>query len=332
MGESLYFQWHITDACNFRCRHCYQHDFTGASDLALDGLIKVYENIASYAGSRKTRINITGGEPFLRKDLFGLLRYLDRHDTTEELAIITNASLIDEDLLERLKGIKKLRQLKISLDGATAKTNDSIRKAGAFRMTLEKINLVQEKGALEVIVMLTAMRSNAYELPAVFQLCRELKVDGLIIERFIPLGQGKGLKSEVINKEDWKRLTREIFEYMEIDAGENDILPCKAFWIKFKEGDSELLGAECNLGDDAFAVMPNGDLLPCRRFAMKIGNLLENNLGDIIRGSRVLKEVTDKSKLKGKCATCHIDRCRGCRAFAYAVENDYLAEDSLCWL
>lgn len=332
MGENLYFQWHITDACNFRCRHCYQHGFTGESDLALDGLIKVYEKIASYAGGRKTKINITGGEPFLRKDLFGLLRYLDRHDTTEELAIITNASLIDEGLLERLKGIKKLRQLKISLDGATEKTNDSIRKAGAFRMTLEKINLIQEKGALEVIVMLTAMRSNAYELPAIFQLCREMKVDGLIIERFIPLGQSKELKSEVINKEDWKRLTREIFEYMEIDADENDILPCKAFWIKFKEGDSELLGAECNIGDDSFAIMPNGDLFPCRRFAMKIGNLLDSDLGDIIRESRVLKEVTDKSKLKGKCAACHIDVCRGCRAFAYAVENDYLAEDSLCWL
>ena len=332
MGENLYFQWHITDACNFRCRHCYQQDFTGASDLALDGLIKVYENIASCAGGRKTRINVTGGEPFLRKDLLSLLRYLDSHDTTEELSIITNASLIDEGLLERLKRIKKLRRLKISLDGATERTNDFIRKAGAFRTALEKINLIQEKGALEVIVMLTAMRSNAYELPAVFNLCREMKVEGLIIERFIPLGQSKDLKSEVISKEDWKRLIREIFEYMEIDASENDMLPCKAFWIKFKEDDMELLGAECNLGDDAFAVMPNGDLLPCRRFAMKIGNLLDKSLKDIVNESRVLKEVTDKSKLKGKCATCSIDRCRGCRAFAYAVENDYLAEDSLCWL
>ena len=332
MGENLYFQWHITDACNFRCRHCYQHDFTKASDLALADLIKVYEKIASCAGGRKTKINITGGEPFLRKDLFDLLRYLDKHDTTEEITIITNASLIDENTLGKLKETKKLKQLKISLDGATGKTNDMIRRPGAFRTALEKINLIQEKSSLEVIIMLTVMRSNAYELPALFQLCGELKVDGLIIERFIPLGQSKGLKSEVINKEEWKRLVNEICEYMEVDAGEDEMLPCKAFWIKFKEDDVELLGAECNLGEDAFAILPNGDLLPCRRFAMKIGNLLDKSLKDIINESRVLKEVTDKSKLKGKCLACRIDKCRGCRAFAYAVGNDYLAEDSLCWL
>ena len=332
MGENLFFQWHITDACNFRCRHCYQNDFTKASDLPLAALMKIYENIASSSGGRKTKINLTGGEPFLRKDFFSLLRYLDKHDTTEELAVITNASLIDEDTVAELKGIKKLKQIKISLDGATEKTNDAIRRPGAFRTVLEKINLLQEKGAFEVIIMLTAMRSNTYELPALFQLCRDLKVDGLIIERFIPLGQSKGLKSEVIGKEDWKRLVGEICEYMEVDAIEDDMLACKEFWIKFKEGDAELLGAECNLGEDAFAIMPNGDLLPCRRFAMKIGNLLDKGLKDIISESRVLKEVTDKSKLKGKCGTCRIDKCRGCRAFAYAVGNDYLAEDGLCWI
>lgn len=332
MGENLYFQWHITDACNFRCRHCYQHDFTKASDLSLADLIKVYENIASCAGGRKTRINITGGEPFLRKDFFDLLRYLDRHDTTEELIIITNASLIDEDTLEKLKETNKLKQLKISLDGAVEKTNDVIRRPGAFRTALEKINLIQEKSGFEIIVMFTAMRSNAYELPAIFQLCGELKVDGLIIERFIPLGQSKGLKSEFINKEDWKRLVGEICEYLEVDAGEDEMLSCKAFWIKFKEDDAGLLGAECNLGEDAFAILPNGDLFPCRRFAMKIGNLLDKSLKDIINESRVLKEVADKSKLKGKCRACRIDKCRGCRAIAYAVGGDYLAEDSLCWL
>lgn len=351
--EELYFQWHITDACNFRCRHCYQHGFTGASDLPLSGLIKIYENIACCAGSKKTVINITGGEPFLRKDIFELLRYLDRHDATREIAVITNASLIDEGVVGRLKEIKKLKQLKISLDGASEKTNDAIRRPGAFRTALEKINLIQEKSSLEVVVMLTVMRSNAYEIPALLQLCREIKADGLIIERFIPLGQSRTLKSEVISRDDWKRMVGEICEYMETDAGTDEMLAYRAFWIRFGNDDvprdashprdlipeiaprflgTELLGAECNLGEDAFAILPNGDLLPCRRFAMKIGNLLDRSLREIVSESRILREVTDKSSLKGKCGSCHIAKCRGCRAFAFAVGDDYLAEDSLCWL
>lgn len=328
----LFFQWHITDACNFRCRHCYQNDFTRASELALPKLIKIYRNITSCAEGRKINVNLTGGEPFLRKDFSDLLRYLDKDDNTGELMIITNASLIDDETIKGLGSINKLKGIKVSLDGATEKTNDMIRRAGAFRTALEKINLIQEKTDLEAIIMFTLMRSNAYELPALFQLCRELKVDGLILERFIPLGQSKGLKAEIINSEDWKRTVKDLCEYMEADIPEDEMLACKAFWIKFKGDDAELLRAECNLGNDAFAILPNGDLLPCRRFDLVIGNLLEDNLADIIKGSQVLRELTDKSKLKGKCRTCGIERCRGCRALARAVGKDHMAEDCLCWL
>jgi len=332
MNDKLYFQWHITDACNFRCRHCYQDNFTKDSEVGLGDLIKVYNNIASSAGDKKVVINLTGGEPFLRADFFDLLTYLDRQEKTEELAVITNGSLISEGLIRKLGAVGKLKQVKVSLDGATEKTNDLIRRPGSFRAVCENINLLREKTDLEVIVMLTVMRSNSYELPALFQLCRDLKVGGLIIERFIPLGQSRGLKAEVIGKDEWRRVAGDIFEFLELWQEINDVLACKAFWIKFKDDGAELLGAECNLGEDSFAIMPNADLFPCRRFGLKIGNLLRENFSDIVKKSAVLKDVTDKSKLKGKCGSCHLENCRGCRALAYALGKDYLAEDELCWI
>lgn len=332
MGDNLYFQWHITDACNFRCRHCYQDAFTKGFELGLAGLITIYNNIASCAGDKKIAINLTGGEPFLKKEFFDFLYYLDRHDKTGELAVITNGSLIDESLLKKLAPAGKLKQIKVSLDGATEKTNDSIRRPGSFNAVIENINLIQEKTDLEITVMLTAMKSNSYELPAFFHLCKDLKVDGLIIERFIPLGQSRGLKAEVIDKDDWRRMVKEIFEFLDLWPEDNNVMPCKAFWIKFKDDDAELLCAECNLGEDSFAILPNADLLPCRRFDLKIGNLLEENFLDIVKNSGILKDVADKSKLKGKCGSCHLENCRGCRALAYALEKDYLAEDGLCWI
>ncbi len=332
MDDKLYFQWHITDACNFRCKHCYQDDFTRHSELGMADLARVYDNISSGPGGKKISFNITGGEPFLKREFFDLLNFLDKQKNTDELAVITNGSLIEEDILKKLKSVKKLRQIKVSLDGATEKTNDSIRKFGAFRAAIESINLIQEKTDLETIVMLTAMRSNAYELPAFFQLCRDLKVDGLMIERFIPVGQSRGLRSEVITKEEWRRIVKDIFEYLEILIEDKYVLPCKAFWIKFKEDDAELFGAECSLGENSFAILPNADLLPCRRFDHKIGNLLEKKLYDIIKDCSLLKDVTDKGKLKGKCRSCDYDNCRGCRALAHAVRKDYLAEDEICWI
>lgn len=332
MSDKLYFQWHITDACNFRCRHCYQDNFTKDSELGLGALINIYNNIVSNAGDKKIIISLTGGEPFLKADFFELLAYLDRQEKIEELAIITNGSLISEGLIRKLEAIRKLKQIRISLDGATGKINDSIRMPDSFKAVVESINILREKTDMEVIVMFTAMRSNSYELPALFQLCRGLKVDGLIIERFIPLGQSRGLKCEVIGKDEWKRAVGDIYEYLELSQEDHDALPCKAFWIKFKDDGAELLGAECNLGEDSFAIMPNADLFPCRRFDLKIGSLLTENFSDIVKRSDVLKDVTDKSKLKGRCGSCYLENCRGCRALAYALGKDYLAEDELCWI
>lgn len=268
----------------------------------------------------------------MKADFFDLLAYLDRQEKIEELVVITNGSLINEWLLKNLAAAKKLRQIKVSLDGATERTNDSIRRPGSFRAVVENINLLQEKTDFEVIVMLTMMRSNSYELPALFQLCHDLKVNGLIIERFIPLGQSRGLKAEIVGKDEWRRAVRDIFEFLELRQEDNDVLPCKAFWIKFRDDGAELLGAECNLGEDSFAILPNADLLPCRRFDLKIGNLLREDFSDIVEKSDLLKDVTDKSKLKGRCGSCHLENCRGCRALAYALDEDYLAEDELCWV
>lgn len=331
MNETLYFQWHITDACNFRCRHCYQDDFTKRRELNLSGLIKVYENILPSAKNKKIVINLTGGEPFLKEELFELMGYLDEREEIEQLFIITNASLINKDILKRLEPIRKFKQIKISLDGAAKETNDSIRGGGSFASVLDNIKLLQRESDLEVVIMFTAMKSNAQEIAALFHLCRSLGVDGLIIERFIPLGQSRNLTAEVLDKDDWRRLTKNLNGLLDIEVEDENILPCKAFWIKLKEDDVQVLGAHCNLGEDSFAILPNGDLLPCRRFNLKIGNLFDESLSGVIQNSNLLKKVVDKNNLFGKCRACSINACRGCRALAYAIDGDYLAEDKQCW-
>ncbi|MFH0771771.1 MAG: radical SAM protein [Candidatus Omnitrophota bacterium] len=332
MKDKIYLQWHITDACNFRCRHCYQSGFSGDSELGLADLIKVYGNIISGSEDKKIAISLTGGEPLLKKDFFDLLYYLDKQPNTDELSVISNASLIDEAALKRLNAAKKMRRVKISLDAATARTNDAIRKFGAFDMIMKKISLIKEKSDLELVLMFTVMRSNLYELPVLFQLCRDLNVDGLMIERFIPLGQSAGLRREVLDKDDWKRAVGDISEFLGISVEDCDALPCKAFWLKFRGIGSELLTAECDLGEDSFAILPGADILPCRRFALRIGNLLERDLAGIAKDSSVLKDIADRNKLKGKCGSCGIGNCRGCRALAYAISGDYLAEDIQCWI
>lgn len=326
----LYFQWHITDACNFHCRHCYQDKFIPSLELDEKGLKSVSDRIIRAAKDQNTKavINITGGEPFLKQELFELLAYLDSYREINQLITITNGSLIDRQIVKKLKEIKKLNQIKVSLDGATAHSNDAIRGIGSFDKAVAAIRLLKETG-FSIIVMFTAMKSNLRESAGLFHLCRKLNIDGLILERFFPMGEGAKSKDELLDRTDWFNLVKILLEFTGESCADEDIVSQRAFWIKFLKTKVELLGARCNVGRDSFCIMPNADVLPCRRFGLRIGNLLKDSLDGIIN-SALLTDITT-ARRKGKCASCDILDCRGCPALSYLLTGDYLSADFQCW-
>jgi len=327
----LYFQWHITDICNLRCKHCYQSNYTAAAELDIDGLKKIADSISLTASAKNTGIvyNITGGEPFLKKELFPLCAYLDSLKETREYIIITNGMLINTETISRLKTLKKLSGIKVSLESAVPSVNDSIRGKGSFDNAVKSIEMLTREG-IPVTVMFTVMKSNLSGIPGLVKLCREIKADGLIIERFIPMGEGSKIKSEVLSKNEWKELAETILDLAGEQTDKLDIYDWRAFWIEIlKDGKLNLSGAECNIGKSNFCIMPNADVYPCRRFGLNIGNILQEPLEKII-DSPVLNNIMNGTR-KGKCKECEYLDCRGCPALAYHLSGDYLAEDTQCY-
>ncbi len=333
MEEQFYIQWHITNLCSLRCQHCYQDDFSSRSDLDRAGLEKVCDHLLSTLEEwgRMACIHLTGGEPLLKPDLFPLLAHLDRHSMVEELGLITNGLCIDRRTMRSLSGISKLKKMKISLDGGDAETNNSIRQNGAFEKVMQNLPLIKEMGRFEVLFMLTIMKSNFRSLPSLLELCQNMGVDGLIIERFIPLGRGRKMMDKVLSKGEWKEMVRMLLDFISTEEAEPSFLPYQAFQISFGEGAPELLGAPCVIGVDGLCVMPDGNVFPCRRLPVSIGNLLETPLSEIWEKSEILERLRKKENLKGKCRTCHVTDCRGCRSLALALTGDYLEEDPHCW-
>lgn len=331
MKEQFHIQWHITNLCNLRCTHCYQDDFLKQRDLDWVGLQKVSDNILhTLRGWDQTAcIHLTGGEPLLKPELFPLLHDLDQNLQVEELGIITNGLLLDKTFVRRLSAFPKLKKIKISLDGADAKTNDSIRGEETFERVLQNIPLIKKRDDIEIIFMFTVMKRNFRDLPSFFKLSQDLGVDGFIIERFIPLGRGKKRMDEVMNQEEWREMINTILDLFSIEE-ENSLLPYQAFQVSFKGEEPELLGAPCVIGRDGLCVMPDGDVYPCRRFPLSIGNLLETSLRQILNESEIIGKLGKKKYLKGRCGSCEIENCRGCRSLALALTGDYLAEDPHC--
>ena len=333
MENSFYIQWHITNFCNLRCRHCYQADFTKEEDLGWEGLKDVSENILSALRAWRDRacIHLTGGEPLLKPELYSLLDHLDPQPEVEELGMITNGLLLNDEILDRLSAVRKFKTVKISLDGADARVHNHIRPAGNFDRVMEKIALVRERNAFDVNLMFTVMRSNLESLPAILRLGEELRVHGLIIERFIPWGRGMEVRNEVLGKEHWRRMLKALFAYFSMELEENEIPPYQAFQVDFRGEEPQLLGAPCVLGKEGFCIMPNGDIFPCRRFPLTIGNLRQDSLVNIWENCSVLNQLRRKENLKGKCGHCGEENCSGCRSLAFSLTGDYLAEDPHCW-
>jgi radical SAM protein with 4Fe4S-binding SPASM domain len=331
MKDSFYIQWHITNLCNLRCQHCYQDDFSKKNDLDWAGLKKVCENLFNTLREwdKTACIHLTGGEPLLKPELFPLLSHLDQQSTVEELGIITNGLPIDREMMRRLSDFPKLRKIKISLDGGDAETNDSIRQKGTFDKVIHNLPLTKKTGKFEIFFMFTAMKRNLRSFPSLFKLCQDIGIDGLIIERFIPLGRGREVMDEVLSKEEWKEMIGMLSGFM--SAEEHSFLSYQAFQISFDGEEPELLGAPCVVGVDGLCIMPAGNVFPCRRFPVSIGNLLNDSLKQIWGESEILEKLRRKENLKGKCGSCGIGDCRGCRSLALALTGDYLGEDPHCW-
>ena len=333
MDPTFYIQWHITNFCTLRCRHCYQDDFSKENDLDWQGLKRVFDNVDATLMNwgRKACVHLTGGEPLLKPELFPLLADLEQRPLVEEVGIISNGLPLNHEMIKRLSAFGKLKKIKISLDGVDAETHDSIRQVGTFDRVIQNLSLLQKGGRFEVIVMFTVMKRNFQNLVPFIRFCQDLDVDGLIIERFIPWGRGREVLGEVLDRHQWKDLVETLFEFFSIEMGEDKTAPYQAFQVDFQRGEPELLGAPCVLGEDGICIMPQGDVFPCRRFPFSIGNLVDAPLKSIWEKSEILAKLRKRENLKGRCRNCGWQECRGCRSLAFSLTGDFLAEDPHCW-
>ena len=342
--DEFYIQWHITERCNLRCPHCYQEEYNSKSELPLSDLHKIANQITIglKKWKRKGRIALTGGEPFLKTELFPLMEYLEQDESVWRIGVLTNGVLIDENIIDRLKKLKKLYYIQISLDGATKETNDLIRGKGSYEKAIQSFRNLHKNG-IHTRLMYTVHKKNYAEVLSLIDLAIDENIETLTIERFVPEGKGAERKEWLLSKDEISTLFGEILHRAESEYKKGtplSIIKYRTLWAmldpdRTKKSDVPLeidIGGMCSIGIDSITVMPDGTVLPCRRLPIPIGNLQHDTLFKIWYTSNLLWEIRNKNNLKGKCNNCElILRCSGCRAIAYALTGDYLAEDPQCW-
>ena len=82
--DEFYFQWHITEKCNQRCKHCYHDSYSSEGELSPEKLLEVLElaEKAMSAWGLTASFSLTGGEPFLRRaELYMVMACMDQSPT-----------------------------------------------------------------------------------------------------------------------------------------------------------------------------------------------------------------------------------------------------------
>lgn len=170
---------HVTNACNLACEHCLVNSSpTGepGGDTAF-----WFRMIDQGLALGVHRFFITGGEPFLRDDLFDLIdRILSPlHEKKTELVILTNAMLFRGNHLKRLATYApNAFQLQISLDGPTAEVNNPIRGKGSFDATVRGIKEVINLGFSPTLTTVVNQANAAY-LPEMVKLGSSLGIKNI---------------------------------------------------------------------------------------------------------------------------------------------------------
>lgn len=78
-------------------------------------------------------------------------------------------------------------------------------------------------------------------------------------------------------------------------------------------------------------IRPNGDVTPCPYLPVFAGTLRKARLSDLWTSSELFTGIRRRTSLGGRCGECEMNaHCGGCRARAYGMTGDLMAEDPLC--
>jgi selenobiotic family peptide radical SAM maturase len=315
-------QWHVTQACDLHCRHCY--DRSSRPSLSLEQSLEVLGDLKSFCRSYNVRghISFTGGNPFLYPYFFEI--YQAAVDKGFSTAILGNP--VSREMLEKISAVRKPDFFQVSLEGLPGH-NDYIRGPGHFDRTLDFLSLLKDQD-IHSMVMLTLTREN---LPQVLPLAGLLtgKTEAFFFNRLSPVGEGAALI--LPEPEEFRKFLQDYYSA----SRQNPILGLKdnLFNILLHKNNTELFGGcagyGCSAAFNFLSLLPDGEVQACRKFPSPLGNILNRSLTEIY-GSETAQKYRDGSRA---CSSCPIRPvCGGCLAIASSLGLDIFEErDPFCF-
>jgi radical SAM protein with 4Fe4S-binding SPASM domain len=343
----LFVVWNFTQACNLRCRHCYQSATPkpARDELSLEERLNLVDQMAD-AGV--PFLAIAGGEPMVCPDLWPTLERARRRGL--QLNLATNGTLLTPENVARLKECG-VTYVEVSVDSLEEAEHDAFRgQRGSWARSIQGIrNSVA--GGMRTGLAACFTRDTVDRADAAVRFAIDLGCQTFSHFNFIPVGRGRDMVHEDLTPGQRELLMRVLARHLQenrinvISTAPQFGRSCVVYGSQdgvFATGHagrgegaktmvlSRYIGG-CGAGRCYCCVQPNGVVTPCVYMSSQpVGHLRRHSLLQIW-DNPLFDVLADREDRGDHCGVCdYRTYCGGCRARSLAYTGDVTAGDPGC--
>jgi selenobiotic family peptide radical SAM maturase len=316
-------QWHITQACDLHCKHCY--DRSSRSELKLDQAVRILDDLRAFCMERNVSgaVSFTGGNPLLHPAFTEI--YHAAAERGFSTAILGNPS--SREQIAELIAIQMPAFFQVSLEGLR-EHNDSIRGAGHYDRTMEFLEVLRELRVYSMVMLTLTSENIGQVLPLAEALRGE--TDVFNFNRLSTVGEGANLKMP-----DARQYKSFLLSYLDAARG-NPVMGVKDNLINIILRDRGMppfggcTGYGCGAAFNFASLLADGEVHACRKFPSPIGNVGRQSIAEIYDSDQA-RRYRDGSRACQSCAIRPV--CGGCLACAHSSGlNVFEDKDPFCFM
>ena len=305
-------QWHITQACDLNCKHCY--DRSSRKHMPLEQAFTVLDELEHFCRSKNVRakITFTGGNPLLYPRFDDL--YLEAVRRGFPVNILGNPA--SRQRMEELTAIQTPSFYQLSLEGLP-EHNDFVRQQGYFDRVMEFLPILKDLG-IRSQIMLTLTRENMNQVLPLGEILKG-KTDIFTFNRLSAVGEGANLLMP--SAADYQSFLR---EYMR-ETEKNPVLGLKDNLINTIRDENGCrpfggcTGFGCGAGFNFMTLLSDGEIHACRKFPSYMGNIFQEGMVPVY-DSPAGRRYRAGSAACRECGLLPV--CGGCQAVVYSMGLD----------
>lgn len=173
----------VTLKCNYLCSYCSKDGegiYSENPELTKEEIIKIITDITTIGVDS---VRLTGGEPFCRVGLLDLAYEINKIPGINKLSIVTNGSLITDDIIEKLSKNNPFAYVSVSLDTLSSSKYKDITKRDTFERVINNIIALVQNG-IKTRINFVLTKNNVDEIEEIMEFCIREKVDLKILDLY----------------------------------------------------------------------------------------------------------------------------------------------------